>query len=142
MGSGALMWWFGSERDRRNKVAHLRWAILLAASLVASTFMLRVGLGRDAVLKWAIVALPIALLVPWLLAYLRFLREADELVRKIQLEGVAVGFWVGMSFGIVYMVLEAARLPRLDPPGVVAIMLTVMALGYVVGRIRASKRYR
>lgn len=143
---GTLLSWLGSggwnERDRSNKVAHVRWSIVLAASLLASAFMLKAGVGGSAALKWAIAALPIPLLVPWLLAYLRFLREADELVRKIQMEGLAVGFWAGVVFGFGFIVLEAAGPPRLHLPAPVAIMLAVMMLGYAVGRILAGKRYQ
>jgi hypothetical protein len=137
-----LTGWSGTERDRRNKLAHFRWGLLLAASLVASSLMLRAGLGGGGALKWVIAALPIALLAPWLSAYLRFLREADELLRKIQLEGIAVGFWTGMSFGIGYIVLEDAGLPRLQTSEAVAIMAALMGVGYAFGRFLASKRYR
>ncbi len=139
---GALLGWLGTERDRHNKVAHVRWSVALSVSLVASTFVLKAGLAGSAGLKWAIAALPIALWVPWLLAYMRFLREADELVRRIQLEGVAVGFWVGIGFGIGYPLLEHAGLPALDASMTIAVMLAAMLLGYAVGRFRASKRYQ
>lgn len=134
--------WMGTERDRRNRVATLRWSILLAAGVVGSAFMLREGFGNSAALKWAIAAIPIALLIPWLLSYLRFIREADELIRKIQLEGLAVGFWAGFAFGIVYTVLGAVGLPRLDAASGIAFMVAIMALGYAFGRVLASKRYR
>jgi len=134
--------WLGTERDRRNQVALFGWSIMLAASLVASAFVLKAGLAGSAPLKWAIAALPVALWIPTLSSYLRFLREADELVRKIQLEGMAVGFWAGFAFGVSYTVLEGAGLRRLNAPGAVAIMVAVMALGYAIGRVLASKRYR
>jgi hypothetical protein len=142
---GALFSWLGSggwsERDRPNKVAHVRWSIVLAASLLASAFMLKAGWGGSTALKWAIAALPIPLLVPWLLAYLRFLRGADELVRKIQMEGLAVGFWAGVVVGFGFIVLEEAGPPRLHLNSAVAIMLSVMMVGYAVGRVLAGKRY-
>lgn len=134
--------WLGTERDRRNRVAILRWAVVLAASLIASVLMLKAGLGEGSVLKWAIAAVPVAALVPWLLAHLRFLREADELVRKIQLEGVAVGFAAAFGFGLAYSALVYAGGPRLSPSGGVSIMIVVMALGYAFGGFLASKRYR
>ncbi|MGH9521793.1 MAG: hypothetical protein ACRD3E_04600 [Terriglobales bacterium] len=132
----------GTERDRRNRAAHLRWTIIMSASWVTSAFVLKVGLGGGAALKWAIAAVPIALLVPTLLAYLRFVREADELVRKIEMEGVALGFSTGTVLGISYIALAGAGLPRLYPSMPVAIMVAVMLLSYGVGRVRASKRYR
>ena len=132
--------WLGTERDRRNRFAILRWSILLAVSVVGSAFMLR--MGGSAALKWVIAAIPIGLLIPWLLSYLRFIREADELVRQIQLEGLAVGFCAGFAFGIIDSVLGHAGLPQLDAASSLSVMVAIMALGYAFGRVLASKRFR
>jgi MFS family permease len=137
-----FIWSLGTQRDRRNKFAHIRWSIFLAASVLASALLLRAGLGSNVALKSAILALPIALLVPWLLAFSRFLREADELVRKIHMEGIAVGFLAGIAFGMGYVILQEAGLPQLHSSMAVAIVVAVMMLGYAVGRALASKRYR
>jgi hypothetical protein len=134
--------WPGTGRDRRNQLAVLRWSILLAVGLLGSVFVLRQGYGAGAALKWAIAAVPIALVIPWLLSQLRFLREADELVRRIQLEGLAVGFWAAFAFGIVYTVLGRTGIPRLDPGSGLPLMVAVLGLGYAFGRVLASKRYR
>jgi len=136
------MGWLGTQRDRRNKIAQIRWSVAFSVSLVASTFMLRVAAPGNTPLKWAIAALPIALWVCWLSAYMRFLREADELVRKIQMEAIVVGFWAGIGFGIGYPLLEHAGLRPLNPSMTIAIMVAVMLLGYAVGRFRAGTRYR
>ena len=137
-----LMGWLGTQRDRRNKIAQIRWSVAFSVSLVASTVLLRAGVAGSAPLKWAIAVLPIALWVCWLSAYMRFLREADELVRRIHLEAIVVGFWTGTGFGIGYPLLEHAGLRALNPSMTIAIMVAVMLLGYAVGRFRAGKRYR
>jgi hypothetical protein len=104
--------------------------------------MLRAGVGGTGGLKWVIAALPVALLVPTLLAYLRFLRQAEELARKIQMEGAAMGFWVGVASSVGYILLDRAGMPRPDPSIILAVMFCVMALGFGVGQVLASKRYR
>jgi len=136
------MGWLGTQRDRRNKIAQIRWSVAFSMSLVVSTVLLRAGVAGSAPLKWAIAVLPIALWVCWLSAYMRFLREADELVRRIHLEAIVVGFWTGTGFGIGYPLLEHAGLRALNPSMTIAIMVAVMLLGYAVGRFRAGKRYR
>ncbi len=142
---GALMCWFGAwlgtERDRRNHLIYRCWSILFAVSLVASVWMLKAGFANGAA-RWAIAALPVALWLPWVLAYLRLLHEADELVRRIQLEAAMAGFLAGFSGGIGYTDLAAAGLLRLDAATAVPLMVAVIALGYAVGQARASKRYR
>jgi hypothetical protein len=138
----ALIWPLTTQRDRRNKVAHIRWSLLLAVSVVASVLALRSGLGSNVALKSVVIALPVALMVPWLRAFLRFLREADELVRQTHIEGAAAGFWAGFAFGVGYVVLAGAGLPQPRPSMAVALMVAVMGLAYYAGRFFASKRYR
>lgn len=134
--------WLGTERDRRNRIAVLRWSLLLAAAVVGSAWVLRAGLGISAALRGVTVALTIALVVPWLLSHLRFIREADELIRKIQFEALALGFWAAFTFGVLYIVLGHMGLPGLQPASGVPLMVAIMGLGYGVGRVLASKRYR
>ncbi|HXS29045.1 MAG TPA: hypothetical protein VN730_15390 [Steroidobacteraceae bacterium] len=134
--------WLGTTRDRRNQTAILCWSILLAVGLVGSVALLKAGPGVSDALKWAVTAVTIALMIPWLWSQLRFLREADELIRKIQLEALAVGFWAGLAFGVAYSVLAQAGLPHLDPASGTPLIVAVSALGYASGRVLASKRYR
>ena len=134
--------WLGTERDRSNRIAILRWSTLLAVGLVGSVAVLKAAPGASDALKWAVAALTIALMIPWLWSQLRFLREADELIRKIQLEALAVGFWAGFAAGVAYSVLAQAGLPHLDPASGTPLIVAVSALGYAFGKVLASKRYR
>jgi uncharacterized protein YacL len=133
---------FGTPRDRRNKLASIGWSILLMASMVSAALLLKTGIASTPALRALIVAVPIVLIVPWLLANLRFLRETDELVRKVHMEGMAIGFWTAFAVGVGYVILEGAGLPRIRPSMAVAILVAVMSFGYAIGRALASKRYR
>ncbi|HEX5421171.1 MAG TPA: hypothetical protein VFY39_14345 [Gammaproteobacteria bacterium] len=98
-------------------------------------------------MRWAIVALPIGWWVLSLLAYPRFLREADELVRKIRMQGAASGFWTGVWAGFGFLVvfpliLRDAGLPWLPAFIGVALMLVVMMVAYAIGSLYARNRYR
>ena len=134
--------WSARPRDRRNKLAHVRWSILLMASMIGVAWVLKSGFASTPALKAVIVAVPMALIVPWLLTYLRFMRETDEFVRKIHMEGIAIGFWTAFAVGLGYVVLEGAGLPPLHPSLAIAILLAIMSVGYALGRILASRRYR
>ena len=70
--------------------------------------------------------------------YVRFLRRADELLRQIQLEGLALGFGAGMVFMFGYALAERAGAPPLD----VADPLLPMAGCWVLGQWLATRRYR
>jgi hypothetical protein len=70
-------------------------------------------------------------------AYLRLLRRADELERKIQVEALALGFGAGAVGMMAYRLFERAGAPPVD----VNDALLVMLLGYVVGLVLARRRY-
>lgn len=76
------------------------------------------------------------LAVVW--SYVRFLRHADELTRKIHQEGMVIGFGAGVVTLLGYPVFEAAG----APPGDLAYALMPMVLAYVIGILRAQRRYR
>jgi hypothetical protein len=69
---------------------------------------------------------------------MRFLREADELVRKIELEGLAIGFGVGVLFLLGYQLLEQVGLPEISAHKTAAVMLFAWLFGQVIAR----RRYR
>ena len=73
-----------------------------------------------------------------LVAYLRFLRQADEMLRKIQFEGLAFGFGAGIVFSIGYELLASAGAPALPPSATAAVMLVSWSIGQLVG----WRRYR
>ena len=69
---------------------------------------------------------------------MRFLRMTDELQRRIQIEGLAVGFGVGWIFAIGYLVMQSAGAPALP----VTAMILVMTGGWIVGNLLAIRHYR
>jgi hypothetical protein len=71
------------------------------------------------------------------LRYVRFLREADELLRQIHLDALAVGFGGGFVFITTYRLLERAGAHRLD----INDSLLVMIVCWLVGMWRARRRY-
>lgn len=73
-----------------------------------------------------------------LLAYRRFLREADGLQRRIHLEALALGFGGGWLAVAGYRLFELLGAPPVDRGGVIL----VMAILYVVGLALGRWRYR
>ena len=126
----------GSPADRRNQYWILVWGLVWGIGFVAAALALRpdVGLSRGA--TWAIALTSIALFVPPLLAYLHFLRMTDELLRKIQLEGLALGFGAGAIFGLGYPLLEEAGAPDASDSTIVVVMMVAWALGQFLGLVR------
>jgi hypothetical protein len=84
----------GPELDRRNMRAALAWCLAWALVFIAATYLLKhasdlflPGAGRLGV---AVVAT--AFSVAMVVAYARYVLQADELVRRIQVESLAVAF--------------------------------------------------
>jgi len=129
------------ERDQQNirrlNIWWCIWAFSWATALVVlgpdeSTE------GKVAVWKWVFVGLPLFLSIFAVRAYVKFLKEADELIKRIHLEALALGcgagIIVGTGFGLLAQVLghneDAAAL----------IWLSIL-LGYTSGLYRASRKY-
>jgi hypothetical protein len=82
--------------------------------------------------------IPIILGIPALLANLRFIREADEFMRKVQLHGIAIGFAAGFLFCVGYHTLEHVGAPHLP-----LIFATVpLGLGWAIGSFMVAFRHR
>ena len=137
-------WWemikscSGTEADRRNQYRFLAWLLAWAVSFLAATWALRSDLGLEGPAAWTIAIGPDVLGICALLAYLHFLRMADELLRKIQLEGLALGFGAGVIFAMSYQLLERAGAPQLR----VSDTVVVMMVGWAVGQLLGLRRYR
>ena len=130
---------FLSERDRRNLRRYNAWVFAFALAFVTSVALLtKTSLGEAAAVAWIVALVPDVLGVMAVRAYVRFLREADELVRKIHLEATALGFGAGVVFILGYSLAELAGAPALDTPIPAAVMLAMAGIGQWLG----MRRYR
>lgn len=124
--------------DRRNSRRFTIWLLSWAVCVAAATISLAAEGGPGGPLAWVVAIVPDLVGVGALLAYVRFLRQADELLQKIQLEGLAFGFGVGVVVAMGYRLLERAGAPRLDIDDPVVLMMFAWALGQFLAR----RRYR
>ncbi len=74
-----------------------------------------------------------------IVTFVRYLRELDELQRKIQLDSLALAFGVGLVGSVSYSLLETAKLLT-DPEISDIILLTIFT--YVAGVIVGQVRFR
>lgn len=123
--------------DRANANRFAISTLVAAVAYVLGSFLLRKGLlGTGA----PAIAFALLCMVPALgavRAYRRFLREADELVRHIHLQGLGYGLAASLIFSMGWRLLELAGAPRLDiSDGVV-----VTALAWSLGQVLARRKY-
>jgi hypothetical protein len=133
----ALMIRGQTKADQRNLRAIWIWTIVSAAVLSAAAIALS-ALQQQGPFAWLLGAIPIVVSIPTVHAYLRFLREADEFMRKVQLEGIAIGYAAGWICCVGYLILEKAGAPEL--PMILA--LVPMGLGWAIGSFIVAARYR
>jgi hypothetical protein len=133
----ALMIRGQTETDQRNLRLVWIWTIVWAAGFSAVVVALRNAQLQGA-FAWVLAMVPFVLGMPTVRAYLRFLREADEFMRKVQLEGIAIGYGAGAILCLGYVVLERLGAPEL--PMIAA--LVPFSFGWAVGSFLVAARYR
>lgn len=127
-----------TPRDQRNMKRllgiYLTWTVLFTGA----TQLIKRDLLPAGPIPWVVAALPSVVGIFVVVAYARFLREADELQRLIHLNALAFGFgggWIAVSG---YRVLERAGAPTAD----IADATIALAIFYSIGIIRGTWRYR
>ncbi len=127
-----------TEKDRRNlrrvNFSTFAWVLSwLAASLAIGRFV-----DATSPVAWVLAAIAILLGFEVIRSYVRFLREADELLGKIQMEALALGFGAGAIFMVGYPLCMRLGAPALDFGDALIVMVLVWALGQIV----VARRYR
>jgi hypothetical protein len=104
---------------------------------VAATILIGEGFIERGPVAWTLVGAAIVVMLLMVRSYMHFLRHADELLRKIQVEGLALGFGAGMVFMLGYRLLERMGAPKLD----IADGVLPMVLFWAIGQYLGYRRY-
>ena len=75
-----------------------------------------------------------------ILANKRHLNGLDELMRKIQIEAMAISLGVGLVCGLSYELLEDIKLISFEPE--ISHLIILMSLTYMIGIIIGNRRYK
>lgn len=124
--------------DRRNLRRFNLWAFVWMTVWLAVTFLIRIQIVVAGPLAYALVLLTAVLGILAIRSYVHFLRQADELLSKIQLESLALGFGASAVFMVAYRLCERLGAPRLDA----ASPLVVMVVVWAVSQLLVARRYR
>jgi hypothetical protein len=115
-----------TPEDRANQNRFAVWALVWSIAFVGASMILESGAVTGPA-AWAVALAPTVCGVLAVWAYVVFLRRADELLRKIHLEALALGFGGGMLFMMGYRLLERAGAPGLDMNDPLLVMCLVWA---------------
>lgn len=125
------------RRTWRNTRATFLWALVFVASFLAGKVVFEnAAWAPDPPLAWVLSALP---LIPGALAFrafLRFFREADEMIREIYVEGLLYGVAAVMVFWGAIQLPEHVWLAKVRADTVITVLLG----GFCFGIIRAGRR--
>lgn len=109
--------------------------LLWAACFVGVTWLVKHNVVTGG-LAWVVAAIPTVVSIWLLIRYVRYLRQADELERLIQLQAFAWAFG-GWFFAVCsYQPFEVLGAPEIDRSTVVALLPVLFAVGTLVGRWR------
>ncbi len=127
----------GTPRDRRNQRIILAWML----AWTVSWLLVSVGINHDVIPPGgpaiAGAVFSAALGIGMVVVYRRFLREADELRRKIELDAFALAAGVGVVGAVTYWLLErAGAIGEADMLNVAVVMVCMHAIGVVLGERR------
>ena len=120
-----------TQTDRRNNRRFMIWCVLWALAFVGAGIAQR-QLELDGVVAWIVAFVPALPAIGALAAYLRFLREADEMVRAIHLQALAWGFGAGVVVVIGVQLPEYPGAPALRASDVLLAMMTTWMIAQFV----------
>jgi hypothetical protein len=95
---------------------------------------------EQTVASWAAVALNLVVGIGWIVAFTQFLREADELQRKIVQDALTATLGVGWIGGFAYVVADAAGL--VDQEVNIAVFPSLLGVVYMITVLVGTIRYR
>jgi hypothetical protein len=129
---------FYTARDAGNQRRFNVWLLAAALAYLGATATLRWREAVPRALPWLLAGLAWLLAILAIRSYLVFLREADELLRRIQTEALALGFGAGAVLSLLYPLLEGLGAPALDGNMTVLVMMLSWAAGSWLGTRRYS----
>ena len=112
------------------------WCLAWAVSLFVTKWVTRNELVGDP-LVWIFPIIALLLSVMTFFKYYQFLMRADELARKIQIEGISFGFGIGLLLMMAQEALDTFGIPELESDD----LLLVMVLGWMAGQIWGHWKY-
>jgi len=140
---GFICWQTG--RDARNLLRFAGLFFLWAFSHEAVSHI-QTHVEMSMTLAWVLAFVPALPGILAVLAYLKFLREADEMVRRIHMTGMAVGFGAGI---FVWLGLQMPLPPGTPDKEMLfalhlhkALIFMAMTFGWVAGQSMASRRFK
>ncbi len=128
------------EKELRNTAQLAAWTLFWVAVLALARFGPEHLWNDQKTVNWIAVAVSLLVGIGWIAAHARFLRELDDLQRKINMDALAITLGVGLVAGFTYAVAGHAGIVTVE--GNIALLPILMAVVYVVAILIGNMRYR
>lgn len=125
-----------TPRDLQNYRAFTGWMVGAMLAFAGATILID-GNFISAAAGWVLTVGTTVLMLFTMRSYIIFLRQADELLRKIHLEALAFAFGAGIIVMMGYRLCERLGAPKLD----INDAALVMMLTWIAGQVIGSRRY-
>lgn len=120
------------QYSKRMTLAFLAYAVLVALSVSLTEAF------PDSIWRYPLAVIPMAPFIYGIAAYVRYLREVDELERRMALEALAIAFGATAAITFGYGFLEHAGLPHINWWWV----WPVMGVSWILAGLHTKRRYR
>jgi hypothetical protein len=127
-----------TPRDRRNQMQYIALLFSWMVVYLLSTYAIVNEMVAAGPLAWLVAVLPSILAAAAMLAYIRFLREGDELLRAIHLRALALALGVGFVIWPAYQLLGRLGI-SLDAWNDLPIM--AMIITYTAAAVLGQRHY-
>lgn len=87
-------------------------------------------------LLWVLVAIPILLVFVAIGAYVKLVKHLDEYMKKLQIEGAAIGLGIAYAAVLIYAPLEIAGAPPLNT----TVFLVILSVSFCLGIFKSNSR--
>lgn len=127
-----------TPRGQRTRRVFTLWLLVWSLGFVAATYVIDRQIIQGNVALLAVIGLT-ALGLSTVRAYRKYHGELDELLRKIEMEALAVALGVGVVGGLSFWLLEVAELIR---DAGITWLVTAMMVSYGLAVFFGRRRYR
>ena len=126
-------------KDRHNQYRILGWMIAWIGTWLGTNLAIKYDILATGLPATLVTIIPTGLGIATMLAYRRYLRETDELRRKIELDALALSLGVGFVGSLSYWLLgKAGAVAEVD----LLFMFVVMSVTYSVAVVAGQLRYK
>lgn len=123
--------------DRRNNWIATATLLLWALTYLLANWLIRSDSVAEGIPSYLVALVPIVFSILAVAAYMRFVRNADELLRKITLEAFAIGFGGGFVVTFALDLAEKLGFGQFD----ITTPWVAMSVCWVIGIVVATRRY-